>query len=421
MVRTLWAGMATGTVVSAVALAAVSLLTPPPPGRVPPALPQQEVATPEGPSGAESAPALTLPKAPSRRAAPEDAPQVPRVGMRPDAAAPDEAMPSATPAPAHPAAATGAAPVALPSAATRLVLPEAPAAAIPRQAPQAKGAPALAPRASEPPVAQPVTPRASEAPEAAPNVPGDMQDPASPFVTPHPAATADTQEKPGANTGAAPQQDTPAPRSDAALRAYGTRDAILAERPVMSVIVIDQSGGRLGAADLAGLPFPVSVAVDMRQKDARHRANDYRSLGLEVLALSHDTVLNGAGFATVPEAVALLALGHSQGGADQVLRMLAADGRGLILAEEDTALTGAARKAGVPAAIVLRDLDGEGHGIRTIGRFLDQAAFRARQDGAALLMVRMRPETLAALEIWAMSERADAVQLRPVSALLLAQ
>lgn len=412
MVRTLWAGMATGTVVSAAALAAASLLAPPPPGRLPPAPPQQVVATPAGPSGAESAPALAMPKASSQRTAPEDAPQAPRAGIRPDAVAPGEAMPSATPAPAHPAAASGAVPVALPSAATRSALPEAPATAMPRQAPQAEGKPALAPRIFE-------------APEAAPNAPDDTQDPTLSGVTHQSAAPdaapIDRQETLEATPGAAPQKAAPAPRSDAALRAYGARDTILAGRPVMSVIVIDQPGSNLGATALAGLPFPVSVAVDMRQKDARHRAHDYRSLGLEVLALNPDTALNGAGFAPVPEAVALLVLGHNQGRADETLRMLAADGRGLVLTEEDSALAGAARKAGVPAATVSRDLDGEGQGTRAIGRFLDQAAFSAGQDGAALLMVRLRPETLAALDLWAMSERAEAVQLRSVSALLLAQ
>jgi polysaccharide deacetylase 2 family uncharacterized protein YibQ len=75
----------------------------------------------------------------------------------------------------------------------------------------------------------------------------------------------------------------------------------------------------------------------------------------------------------------------------------------------------------VPAALVFRDFDAEGQSSDEIRRILDQAAFRARQEGAVILVGRASPGTLAALTEWALGSRAASVALAPVSAALLAQ
>ena len=51
-------------------------------------------------------------------------------------------------------------------------------------------------------------------------------------------------------------------------------------------------------------------------------------------------------------------------------------------------------------------------------RFLDQAAFRSKQDGAVFLVAEARPETISAIAEWALGTRAAAVALAPVSAAL---
>ena len=105
----------------------------------------------------------------------------------------------------------------------------------------------------------------------------------------------------------------------------------------------------------------------------------------------------------------------------QVAEILAGSGHGLVTFEQglnSTAQT--ARRAGVPTATVFRDLDGNGQDARVITRFLDQAAFRAGQEGQVILLARMNAETISALLIWSQQDRASRVNLAPVSAVLQA-
>ena len=79
-----------------------------------------------------------------------------------------------------------------------------------------------------------------------------------------------------------------------------------------------------------------------------------------------------------------------------------------------------AQKEGVPAATVFRDFDSEDQDAPTIRRFLDQAAFKASQETNGVIMLgRLRPETISALLLWGLQDRASRVALAPVSALLL--
>jgi polysaccharide deacetylase 2 family uncharacterized protein YibQ len=81
-----------------------------------------------------------------------------------------------------------------------------------------------------------------------------------------------------------------------------------------------------------------------------------------------------------------------------------------------------AAKAGVPSATVFRDFDSAGQDDAAIRRFLDQAAFRAGQEEVGVIMVgRLRPDTISALLLWGLQDRASRVALAPVSALLTGQ
>jgi polysaccharide deacetylase 2 family uncharacterized protein YibQ len=77
-------------------------------------------------------------------------------------------------------------------------------------------------------------------------------------------------------------------------------------------------------------------------------------------------------------------------------------------------------KAGTPVAAIYRDLDGADQNERTIRRFLDGAVFRATNSASEPIVVlaRLRPETMSAILIWALQERAQNIALVPVSQLM---
>jgi polysaccharide deacetylase 2 family uncharacterized protein YibQ len=80
----------------------------------------------------------------------------------------------------------------------------------------------------------------------------------------------------------------------------------------------------------------------------------------------------------------------------------------------------AAEQAGVPAAVVYTDLDVGGQDARIVRRFVDQAAFRARQESGVVLVGRMRPDTISALIFWGSTSQDDQIAIVPLSAVLTA-
>jgi uncharacterized protein len=80
-----------------------------------------------------------------------------------------------------------------------------------------------------------------------------------------------------------------------------------------------------------------------------------------------------------------------------------------------------ADRADLPNKPIFRDLDGEGQDATIIRRFLDNAAFKAGQTEGAVLLGRLRPDTISALVLWGGLQRAERVALAPISAVLLSQ
>ena len=70
---------------------------------------------------------------------------------------------------------------------------------------------------------------------------------------------------------------------------------------------------------------------------------------------------------------------------------------------------------------LLSNFDGKGQTAVVIRRFLDQAAFKASQEGGVIMVGRLREETLAALLVWGLQDRAGSVALAPVSAVIAAK
>lgn len=208
-------------------------------------------------------------------------------------------------------------------------------------------------------------------------------------------------------------------------------------KPLMSIVLIDDGSGPVGPEVLADFPYPVSLAVDASWDGASQRARVYRAAGLEVLALAdlpdnataRDTEVAMQSFlSAVPEAVAVMeapgdALQSNRAASQQLAEILLDSGHGLLMFPEglNTAQQLAA-KAGVPSAAVFRDFDDQGQDATVIRRFLDQAAFRAGQEENGVIMVgRLRPDTISALLLWGLQDRASRVALAPVSAVLLAE
>jgi hypothetical protein len=131
-----------------------------------------------------------------------------------------------------------------------------------------------------------------------------------------------------------------------------------------------------------------------------------------------------ATFDALPEAVAVLegngsGVQMSRSVSDQVNAFAGETGRGVILQANglNSALKLAVKNR-VPAAVVFRDFDGGGQGPTAMRRFLDQAAFRARQEGGVVMLGRVRPDTISALLLWGLQDRSSRVALAPVSAVL---
>lgn len=208
-------------------------------------------------------------------------------------------------------------------------------------------------------------------------------------------------------------------------------------KPLMAIILIDDGTSPIGPAALADFPYPLSFAVDASRPDAAQTAATYRAAGMEVLAMVNLPQNAAASDAetsmsvlldAVPEAVAVFegtgtGLQSSREAAEQLAPILKDSGHGLVMFPNglNTAQKLIARE-GVPSATVFRDFDSNGQNASAVRRFLDQAAFRAGQEEGGVIMVgRLRPDTISALLLWGLQDRAASVALAPVSAVLTAE
>lgn len=208
-------------------------------------------------------------------------------------------------------------------------------------------------------------------------------------------------------------------------------------KPLMSIVLIDDGSSPIGPDAVLDFPYPISMAVDASWPGALQRSQAYRAAGFEVLAVADlpdgasavDTeVAMQAFLSAVPEAVAVMeapgdGLQANRDASEQMAAILLDTGHGLVMFPDglDTAQKLVA-KAGVASTTVFRDFDGAGQDTAAIRRFLDQAAFRAGQEEVGVIMVgRLRPDTISALLLWGLQDRASRVALAPVSAVLRAR
>ena len=201
----------------------------------------------------------------------------------------------------------------------------------------------------------------------------------------------------------------------------------------ISIILIDSGEMPNAVAAISDLGFVPTVTVNALSPASPDLAAAYRAAGVEVAmqaALPQGAqpvdveVAFEAALGTVPDVAMLFSDGtgamQNRAVTAQVMQILAADGYGFVTVQRGLSNAArAAEQAGVSAATILRDIDGNGEDARAIVRGLDQAAFRARQTGNAVLLGRVRPETLSALRDWAAELDQDTLAIVPVSAVLL--
>ena len=246
-------------------------------------------------------------------------------------------------------------------------------------------------------------------------------------------ATSTNLERSVEDGWAARDETVPTPHINALVDfAAEASDAV--SKPLLSIVLIDD--GSMSAAALAGLSFPVTIALDPNLQNAGILMAQYRNKGFEIAALAK--LPDGAipsdvegifesYFGTLQETVALLDIGDSglqtdQAVTDQAMDFLASYGRGFVTVNQGSNMAGrSARQAGVPAAVVHRDLDSDDQDARVILRFVDQAAFRAHQESGIVLVGRVRPDTISALTLWGSVNHDEKITIVPLSVILNAQ
>jgi polysaccharide deacetylase 2 family uncharacterized protein YibQ len=288
-------------------------------------------------------------------------------------------------------------------------------------APSAAETPDVLPEAAVPPVRRPVPgEREEEAAETGPQI----GTPVVPFT-----------ERDDAGEDAASAAQTVSPALLTPFEAFSEEFTNPEGRPLMSIVLIDDAKS-IGAEALTGFPYPLSFAIDPESPDAAGKMAARRAAGFEVLILADlpraakpqdaETALAVWG-ETLPEAIGVLegtdsGVQGSRALADQVAAVAAAKGMGLVMQNSGlNTVQKLAARDGVPSGVVFRDFDGAGQDPRAIRRFLDQAAFRAGQEGAVIMLGRVRPDTISALLLWGLQDRASRVSLAPVSASLKAR
>lgn len=237
-----------------------------------------------------------------------------------------------------------------------------------------------------------------------------------------------TLAKPITESRAAPQAG--------ALATYAA-DFDSTDLPLLSIILIDEQGAGIPREQLKNIQVPVTIAIDPLRPDAAAAAAEYRSTGLEVVALL-DGLANEASptdvevtlegfFNAMAETVAVLdptdaRLQKNRQLLASVLGVIKRSGHGMITYDQGlNAAEQAAARQGVPAAAIFRVLDAENEQAPKIKRYLERAAFNANRDGSVVVLGRNRPETIAAILEWSLERKTSGLAIGPVSAVMRSQ
>jgi len=213
-----------------------------------------------------------------------------------------------------------------------------------------------------------------------------------------------------------------------------------ADKPLMSIVLIDIGDAGLPRKTLKNLTIPAAFALPADQAGVGELAQEFAQAGFEVLALSPRSVemsLSGgldqaqvdvvAGniFSVLPQAIGLIDrtsgdLQKDRRLASSVVKSFAKTGHGLVTyAEGLNPVPRAAQEAHVAAGTVYRILDGKGESSAVMTRYLDRAVLDARRNGQVIVLGTTKAQTVATIVNWTLSSKARGVALAPVSASLL--
>ena len=207
-----------------------------------------------------------------------------------------------------------------------------------------------------------------------------------------------------------------------------------AKKPLYAILLLDDGKVQVDRAALATMPLPITIVIDPTAPDAAKLAETYRKAGKEVAMLA-TAIPKGAKASdlqvsfeahakALPEAVAVVDLPregfqNNRQLAGDLVPLIKDQGRGLVTFDKGlNAGDQVARREGVPAALIFRELDAEGEAAPLIRRYLDRAAFKAVQDGRVVVLGQARPDTIAALLEWSVEGRAGSVALAPLTAVM---
>lgn len=405
------------------------------------ALPVQPTVggAPDAPAGAEpssgAAQVSVATDAPVMPAAQSAVPGAPK----PETSLDISTEPAQPPVPAVSAEGTALAPQADPNVADALqeLLPqdtaEAPAQQVAVAKPEPETAPEPAPTATPVPTPTPEPVAiAQPAPQPDPDRPA-IGKPAGSLLDRTQVVPASRLPRLGGDSGQA--GDTADLSGTPLMRFAVTPDPMpAADLPRISIILIDEAVDTWGPEAIKTLPIPVSIAIPPSHPEAAKIAAEYRQQGFEILAMadipegarpSDVEVTLSATLQSVPGAVAILenpegGMQSSRNVSSQTATYLAASGHGLVMMPKglNTAQQLAA-KAGVPSASLFRDMDKDQEDASAVRRVLDLAAFRAKQDGAVVVLGRLQANTLSGVIQWGLQDKNASIAIVPVSTVLL--
>ncbi|PZX17608.1 polysaccharide deacetylase 2 family uncharacterized protein YibQ [Palleronia aestuarii] len=231
----------------------------------------------------------------------------------------------------------------------------------------------------------------------------------------------DRESRPAAIRAAGMASDAPA------LKRFAVPFDADADMPQLSLIVLDSEAMPMD------LPPDVTIGIDAAAPDAEARSEAYRQAGHEIVlvpaiapgATPGDAEVGlMASLRRVPEAVAVMSdpdgrLQDNRAASAQVVARIEETGHGLVTLPRG--LDRARRLAeslGVASGTAYRVIGGPGEDDIAITRAIEQAALRARQSSPVILVLRGRPETLAAVTAWREGAGAAGIAIAPLSAAL---
>ena len=204
-------------------------------------------------------------------------------------------------------------------------------------------------------------------------------------------------------------------------------------KPILAIVLIADDKNQIDSQALKDIPFPLTIAVSSNSPNSTEILSHYRALGFEVAvqvnspsslsALAVEQVFMSS-IQAQNETVAVIegipgSFQKTRERSEQIAELLSASGHGLLVYEKGlNSIVQKAHKLAIPVGVIYRNLNQSGSDSRKVRRFLDGAAFQARQSGAnsaVVVTASLRPETLGALLIWSMQARSKSVTLAPLS------